>query len=71
MVERPEYIVCPECESKMKIDYSSKQAETDGIFNIHLRAPARFFSKGKTRHKYFWVSICNNCKKILGVSQEE
>lgn len=54
----------------MQMDYSHRQPETDGIFHIYLRSPARIFSKGTT-NKYLWVSICNNCKTILGVSQSD
>ena len=50
----------------MKMDYTHKrQPETDGIYNMYLRSPG-YVGAGKTAWTYIRVSICNNCKKILG-----
>ena len=67
-VEYPEYIVCPKCETKMKMDYTHKRIpRTDGIYNIHIRSPG-YVAAGKTAGTYIEVSKCNNCKVILGIS---
>jgi len=52
----------------MIMDYSHKrQPETDGIYNIYIRSPG-YVGAGKTAGTFTCVSICNNCKTILGIS---
>ena len=63
-----EYIVCPKCDTKMKIDYGHKKVpSTDGIYSMFINSP-EYFGPGKTRESFLRISICNNCKVILGVS---
>ena len=52
----------------MKMDYTHKrQPYTDGIYNMYIKSPG-YVGSGKTTGTYIGISICNNCKVILGVS---
>lgn len=52
----------------MKMDYTHKrQPSTDGIYNIYIKAPG-YVGAGKTAGTFIGVSICNNCKTILGIN---
>ena len=61
-------MVCPKCETKIIIDYSQKrQATTDGIYLTDLRVPGFYVSANRIAKRYVSVSICTNCKVILGI----
>ena len=68
MVEHPEYIVCPICKAKMSMDYSHKrQPSTEGIYTMYIKNPG-YVGAGKTANTFTSISVCVECKGILGVS---
>ena len=68
-LETPEYIVCPQCKTQIKLDLRKKNViKTDEISHLELTVPryiGKTLRRGPTR---FGVCICNHCREIIGIN---
>ena len=72
-MEHPEYLICPVCKEKIKLNYNvgkNESIKTENISVMRIMVPRILKTGEKTMKLYMsmsgWVKICNHCKGIIG-----
>jgi hypothetical protein len=66
MSEEEFYLICPYCQSKLRVFVDSKRRfETKDIASMRIRAPIHVAS-GTVKETSVEVTVCNHCRSILG-----
>ena len=74
-MEHPEYLICPVCKEKIKLNYNIEEKnepiKTEDISVMSIQFP-RLFKPGEKHRKLYmrtheWVHFCNHCNGIIGI----
>jgi hypothetical protein len=60
------YLICPFCQSKLKVSVDGKRRfETNDIASMRIRVPIHVAS-GTVKETSVEVTVCNHCRSVLG-----
>ncbi|TFG00185.1 MAG: hypothetical protein EU541_03015 [Promethearchaeota archaeon] len=66
MPDKEFYIICPFCQSKIKISPDPRRRfETKDIVSMRLKVPIHV-GAGTVKETSVEVTVCNHCRSILG-----
>ena len=71
-MESPEYLICPVCKEKIKLDYDvgrGKPIKTEDISVIYIESSRISRPKDDQKRRLTfrsYVNICNHCNGIIG-----